>query len=128
MVCFPISRSGRSSGSLRFQRLLRLGDDGGECGGVLDREVRKDLAVRFDPGGLQAFDEARVGHVLRTDRSVDTLCPEAAELTLAALAVAVFVGLRLADSVLGVTEEFRAESAETLGTEQHAFASRAAGR
>ena len=52
----------------------------------------------------------------------------AAELAFAALAVAVFVGQRLADGVLGVTKEFRAESAETLGTKQNALAARAAGR
>lgn len=105
-----------------------LGDDCRERCCVMDGDIGEDLAIRFDACGLETFDEARVGHSLGADGGVDTLCPEAAELALAALAVAIFVGLRLADSVLGITEEFRAESAETLGSEQHALATLAAGR
>ena len=120
--------SGGCFGSLGFQSLLRLSDDGGECWSIGDREVREDLAVSFDTGSLQAFDEAGVGDVLVAACSVDTLCPQTAELTLALLTVAIFVRHRLADSVLGVTEEFRAETAETLGTEQRPLAAGTAGR
>jgi len=118
----------RAGSRFGFERLFRAGDDGRERRGVLDGDIGEDLAIRFDAGGFQAFDEARVGDALGADGGVDALRPQATELTLAALAVAILVGLRLADSVLGITEEFRAESAETLGSEQHALATLAAGR
>ena len=102
-------------GGLLFEGLLCLRYDGGEGGGVGDREIREDLAVGLDAGGLQAFDEAGVGDSLGTDGGVDTLSPETAELAFAPLTVAVFVLLRFADGVLGVTEELRAETAEALG-------------
>lgn len=37
--------------------LLRLCDDGGKSGGISDRKIGEDLAVGFDAGGFQAFDE-----------------------------------------------------------------------
>ena len=116
------------SGGLRFQGFFGLGDDGAERGGVGDREVGEDLAIRFDSGGLEAFDEARVGQSFVADGSADTLDPQGAELSLALFAVTVFVGLGLADGVLGVAEELRAETAEALGTQQDALATGAAGR
>lgn len=116
-----------SRGSLLFEGLLRLSDDGGEGSGIGDREIREDLTVCFDSGGFQALDEARVGDSLGTDGGVDTLCPETAELAFAALAVAVFVLLRFTDGVLGVTEELRAETAEALGPQDRALAARTAG-
>jgi hypothetical protein len=122
------SGSGAGFRSFRFESLLRLSNDGGKGGGISDSEIREDLAVGFDTGSLEAFDEARVGQVFGTDGGVDTLRPETTELTLAPFPVAILIRLRLADSVLGVTEEFRAETAETLGTEQNALAARAAGR
>ncbi len=107
--------------------MFRLGDDGREGGGIVDGEVGEDLAIGFDAGGFEAFDEARVGETFGPRGGVDALRPESAELAFAAFAVAVFVGERLADGVLGVAEEFRAESAETLGAQQHAFAAFATG-
>ena len=94
----------------------------------MNREIREDLAVGFDAGSFQTFDEARVSHVLGANGGVDTLRPQATELAFAALAVPILIGHRLADGVLGVTEEFRAEPAETLGTKQHALAARTTGR
>jgi hypothetical protein len=82
----------------------------------------------FDAGGFQAFNEARVGHSLGADGGVDTLRPQPAELTLALFPIPILISQRLADSVLGVTKEFRAETAETLGAQQHALATLAAGR
>ena len=121
-------RGGLRGGSgLLFEGLLCLRDDGGEGSGVGDREIREDLAVGLDAGGLQSLDEAGVGDSLGTDGGVDTLSPETAELPFAALAVAVFVLLRFADGVLGVTEELRAETAEALGPQDRALAARTAG-
>ncbi len=119
---------GAGFGSFRFKSRLGPGYDGGKRGGIGDGEICEDLAVGFDTGGFQTFDEARVGHFLRTDGSVDTLCPEATELSFTPFPVAILVSLRLADCVLGVTEEFGAETAETLGTEQDALAASPAGR
>jgi hypothetical protein len=99
----------------RSESFLRLGNDGGEGSGVGDREIREDLTVSFDSGSFQSFDEARVGHVLIAAGSVDTLSPQTAELTFALFPISVFIRQRFTDSVLGVTEEFRAETAETLG-------------
>lgn len=112
----------------RFKSCLGPGYDGGKRGSIGDGEICEDLAVSLDTGGFQTFDEARVGHVLRTDGSIDTLGPETTELSFTPFPVAILVGLRLADSVLGVTEEFGAETAETLGAEQDALAARPAGR
>lgn len=123
-----ISASGADRRSFRFERFLCLGDDGRKRGGIGDREVREDLAVGLNASGFETFDEARIGQSLGANGSVDPLRPQPAELAFATLPVAVFIGHRLADGVLGVTEEFRAESAETLGTQQHALATLAAGR
>jgi hypothetical protein len=112
----------------RSESFLRLGNDGGEGSSIGDREIREDLTVSFDTGGFQAFDEARVGHVLVAASGVDTLRPQTAELTFTPFPVAIFIRHRLTDSVLGVTEEFRAETAETLGTKQRPLAAGAAGR
>jgi len=107
--------------------LLRLCNDGGEGCWIGDREIRKDLAVGFDTCSLEAFDEAGIVDSLVSDGSVDTLCPETAELSLPLLAVAIFVLLCLADCVLGVTEELRAETAEALCPQKHALAALATG-
>ena len=60
----------------RFEGFLGLRNDGGEGGGIGDREIRENLAVSFDTGGFQAFDEARVSHILVANSSVDTLGPQ----------------------------------------------------
>ena len=129
----PLRRFGNEvmfgrSGGLAFKGLLGLGDDGAECGGVGDREIGEDLAIRFDTGGLEAFDEAGVGQSFVACGSADALDPQAAELAFALFAVTVFVGLGLADGVFRVTEELRAETAEALGTQQDALTTGAAGR
>ena len=122
------SVSGSNRSVLRCESLLRLGNDGGEGCGIGDREIREDLAVSFDSSSFQAFNETRISHVLVAAGSVNTLCPQTAELTFTLLPVPIFIRQRFSDCVLGVTEEFRAETAETLGTEQHALATLAAGR
>lgn len=124
-----VRRVSKSGGfELVFEGLFGLCDDGGECGGIGDGEIGKDLAVSFDTGGFEAFDKAGVGNSFVANCGVDTLCPEAAELPFALFAVAIFVLLRFADGVLGVTEELRAETAEAFGPEQDALAARTAGR
>jgi hypothetical protein len=115
-------------GSFFFESFFRLGNDGAECGGIGDGEIREDLAVGFDASGFQAFHEARVGETLVADGGADTRDPQTAELTFALLTVAIFVGLRLTNSVFCVAEKLRAETAETFGAEQRTLAAFAAGR
>ena len=92
----------------------------------MNSEVSKDLAVGFDTGGFDAFDEARVGQTFGAGSGIDALGPQTAELAFTLLAVAVFVLLSLTNGVLGVTIELRAETAEALGAKQNALAARAA--
>lgn len=101
---------------LLFETGLGLSDDGRKSFGIMHGKVGKDLTIDFDAGGIEAFDEAGVGQVFSTGRSADTLDPEATELAFPLLAVAVFVFMRLANGVLGVTIELRAESAEAFRT------------
>lgn len=122
------SISGSNRSVLRCESLLRLGNDGGEGCGIGDREIREDLAVSFDSGSFQAFNETRISHILVAAGGVNTLRPQTAELTFALLPVPIFIRQRFSDGVLGVTEEFRAETAETLGTEQRPLAAGATGR
>jgi hypothetical protein len=64
-LMFRFLGSGGNHSVLRFEGFLGLGNDGGEgCG------------IGFDTGGFQAFDEARIGHVLVAAGSVDTLGPK----------------------------------------------------
>lgn len=117
------ARLGSGCFFLLFETGFRLSDDRRKCGGVGHGEIREDLAVGFDADSNQAFDEAGVGQAFVTGRSGDTLDPETTELAFPLLAVTVFVLLCLPDGVLCVTEEFRAESAETLRTKEDTLAS-----
>ena len=125
---FRFRESGGNRSVFRCESFLRMGNDGRESGGIGDREIRKDLAVSFDTGSFQTFDEARISQILVAAGSVDTLSPQTTELTFTLFPVSILISQRLADSVLGVTKEFRAETAETLGTEQRPLAAGTAGR
>ena len=94
---------------------LGLGNDLGEGALVLDRDVRKDLAVEQDVGGLEALDEAVVGHPLGTHGGVQTGDPERADVALAGLAVAVRPVLALHPGILRVAEEFGTAAAVSAG-------------
>src|SRR6201999_3736113 len=69
------------------------------------RKVGQDPAVDFHPGGLEALHEAVVGHAVGAGSGVDALDPEPAEVALAVLAVAVGVGHRVEDLLLGLAVE-----------------------
>src|SRR5205823_3238925 len=62
----------------------------------------KHLAVKLDLGRLQAGDELVVREAVRAGARVDPHDPEAAELALLVLAVAVGVAERVLDLLLGV--------------------------
>lgn len=109
-------------------RLLGGSEDYVESGGIFDSHVRENLAVNFDLGGVETFHEAAVCQPAITDGSGDTSDPETAELTLTFLTITVLILPSLVNSVFSVTIELRAESAETLGTQQNTFATSSARR
>src|SRR5918997_121904 len=122
-----IGRSGVSgrpgelgSGSLgrvhvRGQRVLGDLDERVERRHVVDRELREDATVDLDTRGLEALDEAVVGHFLRAGRSVDALDPQLAEVALLGLAVTVGVDQRVGDLLLRLAVEARALAAVAAG-------------
>ena len=59
--------------------LLRLLDQSGEDGGVIDRQIRQAPAVEIDAGGLEAVDELAVAQTVGASGGVDPDDPEAAE-------------------------------------------------
>ena len=85
-----------------FKRGLGLLKDGVKRSFVVDRDIGEDLAIDFDVGRNQSFDEAAVSESAATGGSADTLDPETTELTFALFTVAVFVLTRLVDGVFGV--------------------------
>src|SRR3954465_12878700 len=68
---------------------------------VADGDVGQHLAVELDLGQAQAVHELAVAHALLARGGVDALDPEAAEVALAVLAVAVGVGAGLEQLLLG---------------------------
>ena len=125
----PCCVLGAESGTiLGFNGLLGLREDGVKSLFVRDGQVGKNLAVQIDIGGFQAFHKAGIGQTAVADGSGDTGDPKTAELSLPALAVTVFILPSLVNSVLGVAEEFAAETAETLGTQEDALTALARGR
>ena len=66
-------------GDLRLGRVHELG----KRLGIVDRQVRQDLAVDLDARELQAVDEAAVGQTVGTNRRVDARDPQLAEVALA---------------------------------------------
>jgi hypothetical protein len=73
--------------------------------GVGHRELGERLAVDLDAGGLEALDEAVVGHAVEPAGGVDPLDPQLPEVALALLAVAVGVGHRVEHLLLGLAVE-----------------------
>src|SRR5437879_4577866 len=81
-----------SSENLRcVQRGARLVDERRKRLGIVDREIREDLPVHFDARELQPVHQRAVGHVVLMRARVDTQDPEATEVALLVLAIAVRV-------------------------------------
>src|SRR3954469_17966348 len=91
-------RSCLASGSRRLPCALGKTSEGL---GVADGDVGQHLAVELDLRELQAVHELAVRQALLARGGVDALDPQAAELALAVLAVAVRVGARLEQLLLG---------------------------
>src|SRR5262245_53587470 len=91
----------RARRSLRVGRSASLGNlhDLRKRAGIADREVRQDLPVDPDVGGLQAADELAVGEALAPDRGVDADEQEAAQRALPRLAVAGRIGHRVEEGL-----------------------------
>src|SRR5690606_23096502 len=73
-----------------------------ERGGVVDRQLRQNLAVNLHLGGLQALDESVVGHAVGASRGVDPGDPELPEVALTRPAVPVGVVERMQRLLLGL--------------------------
>ena len=85
------------------------------AGDVVDGQVGQDLAVDLDTGGLEALDEAVVGHPLGAGRGVDPLDPQLAEVALVLAPVVVAVDQRVGDLLLRLAVEPRALAAVAAG-------------
>ena len=123
-----LAKADRKLGSLLFEGSLGLLYDCGESGSVNDCEIGKDFAIELNVSGLQAFDEAGVGHSFVSDGSGNTLNPEAAELPLTLLAVAILVLTGFVDGVLCVAVKLGTEASESFGAEEDTLAAFPAGR
>src|ERR1035441_2166379 len=102
--------------------LLDALNDRGKSGGFVHGQISQNLAVDFDLGLGQRFDEAAVGQVERPDGGVDADNPEVAEVALAGLAIAIGPVLALHGGVFGVAEKFAAAAAVSFGFLNDAFA------
>lgn len=118
----------KSSASLSFDSSLCLSKDCIKCLFISNSQICKNLAVQFDIGSLQAFHEAGVSKTAVANSSGNTSNPQTTELSLTTLAVTVFILPSLVNSVLCVAEEFAAETAETLSTQENALTTLARGR
>src|SRR5919202_1528889 len=99
--CWPGSGglpAGRRGGDGRTGGLHQRG----EGGRLVDGQLGQHAAVELDAGELEALHEPVVGHVVLAGRGVDAGGPQLAEVTLADLAVAVLVGGRVEDLLLGL--------------------------
>jgi hypothetical protein len=89
-----LGRSGR-------ERSLGLGGDHAECRGVVDREVREELAVDLDAREAEPGDQAAVGQLVRARRGVDAGDPQRPEIALLGAPVTIGVLAGLDDRLLG---------------------------
>src|SRR5210317_1043171 len=103
----------RCRGVLR-QSLLCLLDQGGKRGGLIGGELREHATVNFDSREVETLDETVIGHAVRTGSGVNTLDPQATEVTLACTTVTVAVDQRVNDLLFGLAVQTRTLTAVTL--------------
>src|SRR5262249_55439092 len=111
--CACRSGSGRRADGLG-ERLARDLHEGGERRRVGHGEIGEHTPVDLDASRLQALHETVVGQPVRARRGVDALDPEPTEVALAVLAVAVGIGHRVEDLLLGLAVEPRPLAAVAL--------------
>src|SRR5690606_949496 len=115
------------SGGLRRVDVLREGGLGHlhetrEGRRLAHRELREHPTVDLDAREAETLDEAVVGDAVRAGRSVDALDPQATELALLRVTVAVGVDERVGDLLLRLAVETRALAAVALGALEHGAA------
>lgn len=108
MVALRSVLSFRSSLGFRRQRVLRGLDELIERTAVGRSQVGEDLAIDFNLGRLEAFDEAGIGQAGRTGTGVDAGLPESTVLPLLQLPVMKRVLEAVSDGVFRVAEELGA--------------------
>ena len=100
-------------------RLLYLSYDSLESLRIVNSEVSEDLAVDLDTSLVECTHKCRIGHVLETSSSVDTLDPQCTEVALLVTAVTVSVCETLLISVLGYGPHILASTKVALGLLQY---------
>jgi len=77
---------------LKYEMLfgcLDLGNQGLECGQIVDRQFRKLFAIQLDAGLTDALHKAAVRHSFRADCGINADGPQSFKITLAFAAVAI---------------------------------------
>src|SRR3982074_2646413 len=90
----------------RHALLGQLGQRG-EGSGVVDGEIREDLAADLATGDLEALNEPVVGHAVLPGGRVDAAAPQLTEVAVTGTAVPVGVVERVERLLLGLTVEPR---------------------
>src|SRR5215217_2355817 len=113
------TRTELRGGLLRVDGLAYLLRNRGERFRLPHREVGEHLAIDLDAGGVQSVDEHAVRHVVLPRRGVDTHDPEAAEIALLVLAVAIRVAPAALHGFLRGLPELAASAKGSLGGLHH---------
>src|ERR1700722_8479253 len=98
-----------------------------ERGGLMDGEVRENLAVDLDSGAGEPADKSAIGQAMLAHGGVDALDPEGAEIPLALLAADIIVLQRLVGRGIGRGDVVLAAAAHALGLLEDLLAAGMAG-
>ena len=110
-----------------FEGGTGLSDDGLKGGFVINRDIGKDLAIKANVCGLEAFYKTAVGETLCTDSGAETCDPQSAEITLAVFTVTIGPVFALHLGILGIAEEFGTTAAVSFRSLDDAFTAGATG-
>jgi len=114
-----VALASSSLGGLGLQRALGDLDQFAKGRIVCRGEVSKDLAVDFNLGRLETFDEPAVGHAHSTRRGVDSNLPQIAEGTLLGAAIAERVLAPVIHCIRSVAVKFGTAHPEAFGGADH---------
>ncbi len=89
-------------------------DQGAEGGGIADRHFAQDLAIEFDFRGLEAVDELAIAQTVHLRSGAQADNPQAAEVALAAAAIAKRIHASANQSFLGCAEQLATATAKAL--------------
>jgi len=96
-------------------------DNSRKTGGIGNCQIRKHLAVDFDPGLFQTMYELAVAHIIQTRTGVDSGYPQAPKITFPFLPIPVGIHECLVYGIGSRAEEFAATTAKSLGQFQDLF-------